>query len=79
MSKDNGARRFESYQVEQLDDVRTRLAHLEGRATGFATTESVAHLETRMTRWAVGLWVGGFIVAINLIISVFIAVHRLLS
>ena len=50
MSENNGGRRSESYQVEQLDDVRDRVARLEGRAENFATHGDVAKLETRMTR-----------------------------
>ena len=91
----NGNLRSENYQVERIDDVHTRLAHLEGKADHFATKadiaaletrdeslakkESVANLETRMTKWVLGVVLGIVLVVLNLIVSGFIAVHRLLS
>lgn len=49
---DNGSPEPLRYHVERLDDVRERLAHLEGRMESLATKEDIANAKiAMMTLW----------------------------
>ncbi len=48
MSENEGDRRYVNFQVEQIDDVRTRVARLEGRTENFATKTDLAELKAQI-------------------------------
>lgn len=53
-SNQGGSARSETYHVERLDDVNTRLSRIEGRMESLATKEDVANAKIQLyTVWGV--------------------------
>ena len=48
---------------ERLTRIETRLDRFDGRFANFATKADLAELETRLTKWMVGLMVGATVAA----------------
>ena len=48
---------------ERLTRIETRLDGFDGRFAKFATKADLAELETRLTKWMVGLMVGATVAA----------------
>ena len=48
---------------ERLTRIETRLDRFDGRFANFATKADLAELETRLTKWMIGLMVGATVAA----------------